>query len=353
MTELTSSRRNGRPRGYVDDWRPQAKTCTLLEDVRRVLDRYAEHLPLTVRQIFYALVGAEQLEKTEAQYARLCYALNMARRARRIEFGDIRDDGVSLHGGDGLRRHRVLSRRDRPAGERTTAATGRKGSRPHVELWCEAAGMVPQLAASRRTIRSRSTPLAASRRSPPSDRSSTGPWVVMYRTVLLHVGDLDPSGESIFTAMSEDAAAFVEADRTLATSSDRRGARGADARAGSEFHLPTAPAKATDSRSNGWHGGTCQLEALPPDVLAALVRECDPRSPGRGRPRGRRPGREGRAGGAARPARRSARPGGAPMSETFDQFRHRKYADQERSHMNDEIPPRQLGRRSAPAWPGS
>jgi hypothetical protein len=30
-------------------------------------------------------------------------------------------------------------------------------------------------------------------------------------TILLHVGDLDPSGESIFEAMAADAAAFVEA----------------------------------------------------------------------------------------------------------------------------------------------
>ena len=36
--------------------------------------------------------------------------------------------------------------------------------------------------------------------------------------------------------------------------------------------LPTAPAKASDARSAGWNGGTCQLEALPPDVLAAIVR---------------------------------------------------------------------------------
>lgn len=35
--------------------------------------------------------------------------------------------------------------------------------------------------------------------------------------------------------------------------------------------LPTAPAKATDSRSASWDGGTCQLEALAPDVLAGIV----------------------------------------------------------------------------------
>jgi hypothetical protein len=36
-------------------------------------------------------------------------------------------------------------------------------------------------------------------------------------TLLLHVGDFDPSGESIFDAMSGDAAAFVAADRPIQT----------------------------------------------------------------------------------------------------------------------------------------
>ncbi len=39
-----------------------------------------------------------------------------------------------------------------------------------------------------------------------------------------------------------------------------------------DLELPTAPVKASDARSAGWNGGTCQLEALPPDVLGAIVR---------------------------------------------------------------------------------
>ena len=117
----------------------------LLADVRQVLERYAEHVPLTVRQIFYALVGAERLEKTEGQYERLCYALNMARRARLIEFDDIRDDGVSLlasrfyAGVKGF--HDETARRARDYRRHRQA-----GQSSYVELWCEAAGMVPQLA---------------------------------------------------------------------------------------------------------------------------------------------------------------------------------------------------------------
>ncbi len=39
-----------------------------------------------------------------------------------------------------------------------------------------------------------------------------------------------------------------------------------------EHELPTAPPKATDSRTKRWKGeAVCQLEALPPDVLAGVV----------------------------------------------------------------------------------
>jgi hypothetical protein len=38
------------------------------------------------------------------------------------------------------------------------------------------------------------------------------------------------------------------------------------------FDLPTAPPKKTSSRTKNWRGSaTCQLEALPPDVLRRIV----------------------------------------------------------------------------------
>ena len=54
---------------------PRLATATqdagLLGQVEAVLDEYADYLPLTVRQIFYRLVGAYGYEKTERAYARL------------------------------------------------------------------------------------------------------------------------------------------------------------------------------------------------------------------------------------------------------------------------------------------
>ena len=134
----------GRPRGYIANYRPQERTRALLDVVMAVLVEYKDHLPLTSRQIFYRLVGTYGYEKTETFYAKLCHHIALARRGRRIPFGVIRDDGVATFSlehyanADDFRAHLRLKaknyRRDLLAGQAV-----------HVEIWCEAAGMLPQL----------------------------------------------------------------------------------------------------------------------------------------------------------------------------------------------------------------
>jgi hypothetical protein len=86
-------------------------------------------------------------------------------------------------------------------------------------------------------------------------------------TIVLHVGDHDPSGVSMFLAFLEDVEAFTrefggEAIFTrLAVTPEQI----------AEFNLPTAPPKATDNRA--FTGQTCQAEALAPDVLADILRD--------------------------------------------------------------------------------
>jgi hypothetical protein len=87
-----AERTRTRVRGFAP-WTPRASTEQLLAQVDLVLAEYVDHLPLTLRQIFYRLVGAYAYEKTEQAYERLCEHLNRARRARRISMDVIRDDG--------------------------------------------------------------------------------------------------------------------------------------------------------------------------------------------------------------------------------------------------------------------
>lgn len=259
---FTAGRETGRrrPKGYAP-WHPQIRTRALLEQVNAVIDEYRDFLPLTVRQIFYRLVANHGYDKTEQSYSRLSEHLVRARRARLIPFYFIRDDGVIVYSPDSFenieafwddtgRRIRDY-RRDR-----------QEGQAQRIELWCEAAGMAPQLA---RTCDEYSVPVYSSG----GFSSLTAVRHIVVRatdrnhpTVLLHVGDHDPSGESIFEAMAADAAAFLREDRIIATQTITAVRVALTTDQVTAYKLPTAPAKATDSRTAKWHGETCQLEAL-------------------------------------------------------------------------------------------
>ena len=269
--EVTAGRdKRRRPRGYDPDWRPRAATLALLEQVDAVLEEYEDYLPLSVRQIFYRLVAGHGYEKTERGYGRLADCLVRARRAKRVPFAVIRDDSAG-----GLVDRHFDSREDfeddaakRIRDYRLDRQTGQP---VRLELFCEAAGMRDQLwnAVSGYTV-----PVY----SGGGFDSLTAQYQLARRalsrdvpTVVLHVGDFDPSGASIFTSLTENAAAFVEADRVLQTQRIEAVRVALTAEQVEAGELPTAPPKPTDSRSTTWRGETCQLEALAPDDLAEIV----------------------------------------------------------------------------------
>jgi hypothetical protein len=269
MNEFAASRKNGaRPKGYAS-WRPQAKSQVLLEQVHAVLGEYSEQLPLTVRQVFYRLVGAHGFDKTEAAYERLGNLLVRARRARVIDFDDIRDDGVVSYSS---RWHASVEDfwDDAVARARDYRRDRQDGQRYRIEVWAEAASMAPQLA---RVADRFSVPVFSSG----GFSSLSAVRLIASRalnrsvpTVILHLGDWDPSGESIFEAAT-DAAAFVEADRVIQPQRIIAQRVALTAEQVAAYGLPTAPPKRSDSRSAKWSGETCQLEALAPDDLARIV----------------------------------------------------------------------------------
>jgi hypothetical protein len=84
------------------------------------------------------------------------------------------------------------------------------------------------------------------------------------RVEVLHIGDYDESGESIFDVLAEDVPALGE-DAAI------RFCRLAVIPAQIvELGLPTAPPKPADRRGKGIVA-TTQAEAIPPDVLAQIV----------------------------------------------------------------------------------
>lgn len=202
--EVTASRKNpGRPRGYIKDYRPQAKTRALLFDVEAVLDEYMSYWPLTCRQIFYRLVSTiSSYPKTEAFYGNLCHHLANARRARLIPFYAIRDDGETTYNLGHFDDEEHFLRHVRRLGE---SYTGNKlaGQDLHLEVWCEAAGMAPQLfyVAEPYSIPVYSSGGFDSLTS--KKRLANRICEIGKRAVILHLGDHDPSGQSIFDSVAQ------------------------------------------------------------------------------------------------------------------------------------------------------
>lgn len=271
MTETVSGRTytSTRVRGFAD-WNPKAETLIVVQRVQDILARYSAQLPLTNRQIFYILVGSQAgYPKTEQAYARLCEYLNRARRARMIDFESIRDDGTQSEGYAGYAgvTHWMRSIRYHAEGYEHDLTEGQDY---HVELWVEAGGMVPQAAAvagdygivtySAGGFNGLTDKYETARRLARQNRPS----------IVLHCGDYDPSGLSIIDALASDVTELVWGLDHLAQVEFRRILVTPEQIA--EHGLPTAPQKGTDRRGD-YMAETVQAEALPPDVLAAEIRQ--------------------------------------------------------------------------------
>jgi hypothetical protein len=254
-----------RPRGFAA-WRPQQKTLSRLLAVQDVLDQYSDYLPLTIRQIFYRLVGTDVIGKSEKEYGNLCELLNRARRAQIVPMDAIRDDGFI--GGYATRRGYMGSAEFRDeirliaeeyVGDR------QRGQDRRIVLLCEAGGMVPQL---ERVAHEYGVTVKSSGGFDSTTVKHTlgEQW---EQVTVLHIGDYDPSGECMFDALAEDVEAFsrfygndIEFLR-LAVTPDQITA----------FNLPTAPPKHSTHQTKKRLRFTTQAEALDPADLARIVRE--------------------------------------------------------------------------------
>jgi len=258
--------RRTRPRGFVE-YRPQRDAVQLIEQVQEVLRRYAEFLPLTIRQIFYNLVSIFAAPKEESFYQRLCEVLNRARRGGIVPMDAIRDDGFIRRApttwedaDDTLRYFRRIAegfRVDRQAMQAT-----------RLVVWCEAAGMVPQLV---RVAHGYGVPVyssggfdgTATKHDMGRELGAAAPVEV------LHIGDYDPSGVHMFGSLDEDVRAFAE--HYGAEGGVRFTRLAVTPEQIARYELPTAPPKPTDNRRFD-SAVTTQAEALDPRTLATIVR---------------------------------------------------------------------------------
>lgn len=259
-----------RVRGLAD-WSPQSATRALLVHIAAVVDEFADYLPMTLRQVFYRLVATRDYPKDERASERLGETVNRARRAGLLDWEAIRDDGTTRLDPEGFN-----GTPDFLATVQALASAYTRDPAPDqevdLEVWVEAAGMVPQVA---RVAGPYGVPVfsgggfdsvtakhdAALRIV---ERSRRG-----RRTVVLHIGDHDPSGCSIIDSAAADVSKFCDDYHEPNSVTFRRIAVTPDQV--ETLRLPTAPPKATDRRGERM-AYTVQAEALAPPILAEIVR---------------------------------------------------------------------------------
>jgi hypothetical protein len=191
--------------------------------------------------------------------------MNRARRSKMVPMEAIRDDGTTRTDADGwIDKDHFIRSILSEANQYERNKQYRQKTR--VLVLVEAAGMLPQIV---KAVGVYGVPVLSS--------SGFDSLTMKYElamditndgrpTVVLHIGDLDPSGVCIFDSVKADVEAFVGEDQVVFF--ERVALLPAHV---SQYRLETAPAKETDIRGNGVVE-TCQCEALPPDTLAEIAK---------------------------------------------------------------------------------
>ena len=234
----------------------------VLESVRAVIAEY--HEPITIRHLYYRLVGLRVIEKTEADYKKLCTMLAKWRRSHAIAYSDF-VDGTRWSSGPDLwdSAAEALQNTANCYRRNLWAEQGH-----YVEVWVEkdAIKSIVMEAAYQWGVR-----VFAARGFPSMSSLATAAetflaWQAHGKKVhILYLGDHDPSGLAIDTnvknALLEDHGVDDVDFRRLAVTPGQI----------AQYNLPTRPVKTSDRRSRDWNGGCVEIDTLPPATIKELI----------------------------------------------------------------------------------
>lgn len=234
----------------------------MLGAIKTILD--GEHGQITIRHLFYRLVSAKVIEKTEAAYKGLCGHLSNWRRSGDIAWDAFSDTTRSTTKpntwdslGDALSTISACFRRDPWATQQDV-----------VYVWVEKDALVNIVSSvarrycvptfSARGFASLSSLYEAAEEF--KELAERGKNVVVY-----HFGDYDPSGvaagEAAHTTLRDDFGVTLDFIRAAVTPEQIK-----------SQNLPTRPVKQSDTRARNWTGGdSVELDAMQPDYLRDLV----------------------------------------------------------------------------------
>jgi hypothetical protein len=249
--------------------RTKAAMADIRNEIKAVLK--ADH-PMTVRQVFYQLVVREVIEKTEQSYkGTVVRLLTEMRMAGEVPFRCIVDES---------RRTRQTRTFDSIADALNDTAkfyrrSALRESAIYIEIWSEKealSGIIWEEASEY------DVPVVVSK-GVPSLTQLFNSFQDIYsaaeagkQSYIYQFGDHDPSGCLIPEMIEPRLFQFCERNDCQPPVVERIALTPEQVRA---YRLPTRPTKREgNTHAKGFKGRSTELDALPPDVLRRLVREC-------------------------------------------------------------------------------
>lgn len=246
----------------------RSDSLDLIAKCEAILNRYAEQgYDMTLRQLYYQLVAADEIENNVKSYTNLGNLVNDARLAGLLDW---------LHLVDRTRNLQSLAHWEKPSDIINAAASqfrlDKWSTQPcRVEVWIEKEALAGVF---QRVCNSLDVPFFSCRGySSQSEMWRAGVRLQGYQDkgqqpVILHFGDHDPSGIDMTRDIRERLQLFTGGDITV----DRLALNMSQVR---QYKPPPNPAKITDSRANDYidrfGSQSWELDALDPDTLAGLV----------------------------------------------------------------------------------
>lgn len=218
-------------------------------------------VPMTVRQVYYALVSLGAIPKTEGAYKQACYHLLALRRLAVIPYEFIADNTRWMRKPatyKGLEQFLEISKQ-------TYRRMLWADQDIYLEVWIEKdalAGVIYDVTGPW------DVPLMVTRGYPSETYLYEAAEALKDQdkpSFIYYLGDYDPSGQNIAQTTAEKlrgfGATFTFINYAVTPEQIRR------------LNLPTRPTKKTDSRAKGWDGESVELDAIPANTLRGMVRE--------------------------------------------------------------------------------
>jgi hypothetical protein len=221
--------------------------------------------PMTVRQVFYRMVAAGAIEKTEAEYkTTITRLLGERRLSGNIPFDWLADNTRWMR--------KPYTHSSLESALYYTAQTYRRSlwdnQDAYVEVWFEKDALAGVLYGETEPW---DVPLMVTRGYPSLSFLHTAAEYIgriQKSAFIYYYGDWDPSGKDISRNVEARLRQFAPtADITfhrVAVNEDQIAA----------LALPTRPTKKADSRSKGFVGESVELDAIPPATLRRMVNKC-------------------------------------------------------------------------------